>query len=89
VPKPTCAGPRPYRTPRSNSAVFAEVCSQPRATGGTGEGSWTKGPGGETLGDGISAGVVRQSPPLDEALTGTRIPASGSKMRIVGSEPLR
>lgn len=37
------------------------------ATGRSGEGIVTKGPGRETPGDGISACVVRQLPPLDEA----------------------
>ena len=52
----------------------AEVSSQVMATGSTGEGRGTKGPGEETPGDGISAGKVRQSPPLDEALAGNRNP---------------
>ena len=39
----------------------------------------TKGPGEVTPGDGILAYLVRQSPPLDEALTGARTsrPRSG------------
>jgi len=48
--KPTCAGPRPYRTPCSHSAVSTEVSSQRMTTGGTGEGDVTKGPGKVTPG---------------------------------------
>jgi hypothetical protein len=42
----------------------AEVSSQRIATGRSGEGGVTKGPGKGTLGDGISAWLVRQSPPF-------------------------
>ena len=72
MPKPTCAGPHPYRTPCSHSAISSEVSSQRVATGRTGEGGVTKGPGEVTWGDGISAYMVRQSPPLEEALTRVR-----------------
>lgn len=56
------------RTPQFST----EVSSQRVATGRTGEGGVTKGPGKMTLGDGISAYMVRQSPPLEEALTRVR-----------------
>ena len=72
MPKPTCAGPHPYRTPCSHSAIIAEVRSQRVATGLTGEGGATKGPGKVTPGDGIFGLLVRHSPPLDEALTRAR-----------------
>lgn len=61
------------RTERSDrtSRGSAEVSSRPRAAGSAGEGSRTKGPGRATLGDGILAGMVRQTPPLEETPTGT------------------
>ena len=54
--------------------ISAGVCSQLSATGSAGEGGGTKGPGRETSGDGTSAGMVRQTPPLEEALTGILLP---------------
>ena len=51
APKPTCASPRSCRTPCSHLATSARVSSQGGATGGTGEGTVTKGPGRETSGD--------------------------------------
>lgn len=63
------------RTPHEST----EVSSQRVATGRAGEGGVTKGPGEVTLGDGITAYVMRHSPPLDEALTEVRTfrPATG------------
>jgi hypothetical protein len=45
----------------------AGVCSQGDLTGVSGEEVVAKGPGGDARGDGISAGLKRQSPPLEEA----------------------
>ena len=66
--KPTCAGPRLYRTFRSNRAVGRRGYeASAAATGGPEEAAVSKGPGGTTSGDGISALWSRQLPPLREA----------------------
>ena len=55
----------------------AGVSSQGGATGRSGEGAVAKGPGRVTSGDGTSAFVGRQSPPLDEALGHALMPPLG------------
>lgn len=51
APKPTCAGPRSYRTSRPNPANFQHgVCSQGDSTGGSGEGVVAMRPSEKTSG---------------------------------------
>ncbi len=85
--KPTCAGPYPYRTPCSHSAVLTEVSSQRIITGGSGEDGVTKGPGKVTPGDRIFG--LSGVPPtaLEPSTDEHRMLAPFPETRIAGNGP--